>query len=102
MAKGHGRNAMIVLRTDLMPLRVDASGTICVGNTGVSLDVVVADYLSGKSPEEIVRQLDTLNLADVHAAIAYYLRYRDEVEGYLRQRREQADALQRTIATTQP
>lgn len=93
---------MVILRTDPTPLRVDEDGTIYVGPTGVSLDIVLADYRNGMSPEEIARQLDTLNLADVHAAIAYYLRHRDEIDEYLRQRREQADALQRQIEAAHP
>lgn len=93
---------MVVLRTDPMPLRVDETGTIRVGPTRVSLDILLADYIGGMSPEEIVRQLDTLTLADIHGAIAYYLRHRDEIDEYLRQRREQADILRQEIEATQP
>jgi uncharacterized protein (DUF433 family) len=86
---------MVVLRTDPMPLRVDETGTIRVGSTRVSLDVVLADYGSGMSPEEIVAELDTLNLADVYAAIAYYVRHRDEVDEYLRTRQVEAEILRK-------
>ena len=57
----------------------------------------MADYANGMSPEEIARQLDTLSLADVHAAIAYYLRHRAEVEEYLCNRRSEADDLRRKV-----
>jgi hypothetical protein len=48
-------------------------------------------------PEEIARGLYTLTLADVHGALAYYLRHRDEIDEYLRQREEEAEALRRQI-----
>ena len=55
----------IPLHADPVPLRADETGTIRVGSSRVTLDVLLADYLSGLSPEEIARQLDTLDLADV-------------------------------------
>lgn len=43
--------------------------------------MIVADYLwRGWSAEEIVRQYPHLNLAEVHAALAYYHDHRDEIE----------------------
>ena len=48
---------------------------------------------NGVTPEDMVRAYDTLVLADVHAVIAYYLRHRDEVRAYLKQRAEEAEAL---------
>ena len=54
------------------------------------------------SPEDLVRAYDTLGLADVHAVIAYYLRHRDEVNGYLRARRDEAEKLRQEIEARQP
>ncbi len=92
----------IALHADPVPLRVDESGTIRVGSSRVTLDVLLADYRSGLSPEEIVRQLDTLDLADVYAAIAYYHRHRREVDEYLSRREADAEALRRDIEARQP
>jgi len=92
----------LTLHADPVPLRVDETGTIRVGPSRVTLDVLLADYRSGLSPEEIVRQLDTLDLADVYAAIAYYHRHRDEVEEYLRRREAEAEALRARIEAGQP
>src|SRR5215203_4174114 len=94
--------AMVILHTDPTPLRIDETGTIRIGESRVTLDVLIADYKKGWSAEEIVRQLDTLKLADVYGAIAYYHRHRDEVDTYLRQRRAQTDELQRNIEAVQP
>src|SRR5438309_1719546 len=91
----HRKHPMASLATDLTlhtvssPLRVDEGGTVRVGKSRVSLDVIVEQYENGMSPEDMVRAYDTLALADVHAAIAYYLRYRDEVTAYLNQRAEE-------------
>jgi uncharacterized protein (DUF433 family) len=92
----------ISLHADPVPLRVDETGTIRVGSSRITLDVLLADYRSGMSPEEIVRQLDTLDLADVFAAIAYYHRHRVEVDQYLGRREAEAEALRRAIEAGQP
>jgi len=92
----------VTLHIDPLPLRLDDTGTIRIGSSRVTLDVVLADYRNGKSPEEIVRELDTLTLADGHGAIAYYLRHRNEIDEYLRERRDQADALKRQIEAGDP
>jgi hypothetical protein len=43
--------------------------------------MIVADYLwRGWSAEELVRQYPYLTLAEVHAALTYYLDHRNEIE----------------------
>jgi uncharacterized protein (DUF433 family) len=79
------------------PVRLDESGTLRVGQTRVTLDLVLEAWESGSTPQEIVEELDTLKLADVYGAIAYSLNYREEVQAYLQRRREQADELRRKI-----
>jgi uncharacterized protein (DUF433 family) len=61
-------------------------GTLRVGNTRVSLDSVVYAYNRGEDAAEIQRAFDTLSLADIHAAIAYYLHNREKVDRYLAKR----------------
>ncbi len=78
---------------DRPSLRVDSGGVLRVGNSRISLDLIVGQYESGMTPEEMVRAYDTLSLPDVYAAIAYYLRHRDEVRAYLQRREEEADVL---------
>jgi uncharacterized protein (DUF433 family) len=65
------------------PVRLDASGVLRVGKTRVSLDSVVYDFKRGADAAEIQRDFDTLTLAEVHAAIAYYLHNKEKVEAYL-------------------
>ncbi len=92
----------ISIHADPMPLRIDEAGTIRVGQSRVTYDVLLADYFRGVTPEEIVRELDTLDLAVVYGAIAYYWRHKDEIDAYLRKRKEEADALRGKIEAEYP
>ncbi len=92
----------LALHTDPPPLRVDGAGAVRVGASRVTLDVLVQAYESGMEPEGIVRAYDTLDLADVFGAIAYYLRHRAEVQAYLRRREEEAAQLRELIEASQP
>lgn len=84
------------------PLRVDEGGTVRVGKSRVSLDLVVEQYNNGMTPEDLVRAYDTLDLAEVHAVIGYYLGHRVEVRAYLKRREEQAKALRAKIEAEHP
>jgi hypothetical protein len=64
--------------------------------------LIVEQYQNGMSPEDMVRAYDTLTLADAHAAIAYYLRHREEVQGYLRRRQAEAEVLRVRISADRP
>jgi uncharacterized protein (DUF433 family) len=61
------------------PLHVDEGGVVRVGNTRISLDLIVHEYDGGMTAEDIVRGYDTLELADVYAVIGWYLRHKDPV-----------------------
>jgi uncharacterized protein (DUF433 family) len=74
-----------------LPLKPNADGVILVGNTRVPLDTVVGAFDEGMTPEEIVRQYTSLDLADVYSVIAYYLRHHDEVAAYLQERQHHAE-----------
>ncbi len=87
----------LTLHADPLPLRVDDSGAIRVGQSRVSLDVLLQYWRMGMKPEEIARGLDTLTLADVHGALAYYFRHQAEMDTYLRQREEEAEQLRQQI-----
>jgi uncharacterized protein (DUF433 family) len=74
------------------PLRTDSDGNLRVGATRVTLDVVLTHYRSGASVDEIAERFPVLTSADVHAALAYYLRHHDEIDAYLAELDRQADA----------
>ena len=87
---------------ETVPLSTDAHGVVHVGKTRVTLAVVVAAYDQGASAEEIVRRYSVLELPDVHAVIAYYLRHTAEVRAYLQERQQQADLVRRENETRFP
>ncbi len=61
-------------------------GTLRVGNSRVSLDSVVYAFNRGENAYEIQQSFDSLSLADVHAAIAYYLQNKESIDIYLSKR----------------
>jgi uncharacterized protein (DUF433 family) len=87
----------ITLHADPVPLRVDDTGAVRVGQSRVTLDVLLQYWRLGMRPEEIARGLDTLTLADVHGALAYYFRHQTEMDDYLRRREEEAEQLRHQI-----
>jgi uncharacterized protein (DUF433 family) len=87
----------IALHADPIPLHVDETGTIRVGQSRVTLDVVLGYWQAGMTADDIARGLDTLTKADVHGALAYYFRHQDEIDEYLRRRDEEAESLRREI-----
>jgi uncharacterized protein (DUF433 family) len=85
------------ITSEPVPLRADPDGTVRVGGTRVLLDVVVSAFRQGASAEQVVDQYPDLDLADVYAVIAYYLRHGREVDAYLSARRDQAVRLREEI-----
>jgi uncharacterized protein (DUF433 family) len=77
-------------------------GTIRVANTRVTLDIVVAAFQEGATPEEIAQNYSVLKLADVYAVIAYFLHNRNDIETYLQERKARAAELRREIEARWP
>jgi uncharacterized protein (DUF433 family) len=51
-----------------------------IAGTGITVRRIVGWYKMGMTPEEIVLEYPHLNLAQVHAALAYYHANREEIE----------------------
>ncbi|HTU21595.1 MAG TPA: DUF433 domain-containing protein [Gemmataceae bacterium] len=90
------------LQADPLPLRADEHGSIRIGNTRVLLELVIHAYQAGLSAEQIAERFDTLELADIHAVLAYYLRHRSQVEDYMQRREAEAEEIQQRIETELP
>lgn len=82
------------------PLTLDTDGTVRVGGTRVPLDTLVVAFKKGATAEEIVQQYPSLALADVYAALAYYLQ--PAVDAYLRQREQDAAETRQAIESAFP
>jgi len=93
---------MLALDAPPLPLAADDDGVIRVGGTRVPLATVITAFHQGATPEEIVAGFDTLDLADVYAVIAYYLRHAAEVDVYLAEQRERAAEVRREVEARFP
>jgi uncharacterized protein (DUF433 family) len=88
---------MVLETTQAIPLVATPDGTIRVGRTRVSLDSVIHHFKLGASAEQIAHKFPALNLAEVYAAITYYLNHGREIEDYLRQQEAAEDETQAQI-----
>ncbi len=79
---------------DLTPLREDESGTLRVGPTRLTLDLVVAELEKGTTPEEMLDQYPFRSRDDILGAISFYHSHRGRVDAYLARRKARADELQ--------
>jgi uncharacterized protein (DUF433 family) len=84
-------------KTQTLPLRMTADGTIRIADSRVSLDSVVQHYKLGASAEQIAQKFPALDLADVYAALTYYLNHEKAIEEYLRQQEATGAAVQTNI-----
>src|SRR5664279_2952834 len=84
------------------PLWKDEHGAIRISNTRVTLDVIIAAYQHGDTPNEINHGYPTLTLADIYAVLAYYLKNQERVHAYLRERDEETELIYGEIEVTRP
>jgi len=85
----------LVVVAEPAPLQTNADGVVRVGKTRVTLDTVIAVFKQGTTAEEIVYRYPSLRLADVYAAIGFYLNHQQEVETYLQLRQQQAQEIRK-------
>jgi uncharacterized protein (DUF433 family) len=77
-------------------------GVYTVAGTRVSLDSIVYAFLAGQSAEAIAQAFPVLSLEHVYGAITYYLAHRDDVDRYLRERRQDFDAAREAVRDADP
>ncbi|MBI1280716.1 MAG: DUF433 domain-containing protein [Anaerolineaceae bacterium] len=85
-----------------VPLRTDQDGVIRVGNTRITLPVLIGTYNQGASAEQIVEDFDRLKLEDVHAVISYYLSHRAEVDTYIQRVDDEAEKWRQEYEANNP
>lgn len=85
-----------------VPLTRDDAGRLMVAGTRISLDILVADFKQGRTPEAIHDAYESVSLADIYAVLAYYLRHRTEAEAYLAEQRESAAEVRARIEEAFP
>lgn len=87
------------LVAEIAPLVLDRDGVLRVANTRVTLATVVTAFHQGATAETIVQQYPSLTLADVYAVIGYYLRHQNDVDLYLAEQGQEADAIRQQNET---
>jgi uncharacterized protein (DUF433 family) len=88
----------IVEHIDVDPKK--CGGKPCIAGTRIRVwDIHVWHDLRGQSPAEIIAAYPQLSLSDVHAALAYYLDHREEIE---RQAQEDEDFVSQMRAAAGP
>ncbi len=83
----------LTVTADRPPLR-EVDGAFRVGASHVTLETVLWAFQQGSTPEGIADEYPSLDLGDVYAVIAFYLRHREDVDRYL----EAQDQTYRTTA----
>jgi uncharacterized protein (DUF433 family) len=81
-------------QTQAVPLRLMDDGTVRIAESRVTLESVIHHYKLGASAEQILKKFPALTLADVYAAISYYLNNKDSVEDYLEKQEAKGDEIQ--------
>src|SRR2546422_961683 len=84
-------------QSQALPFKLTDDGTIRIADSRVTLDSVLHHYKLGASAEQIVQKFPALDLADVYAAISYYLNNEEATEKYLRQQEARGNEIQETI-----
>lgn len=81
--------------------RITKTPGICGGCARIAghrvrvLDIVIWHEQNGWTPDEIVSQIPSITLADVHAALAYYYDHREETQEEIRAERAMAEEFRR-------
>ena len=82
--------------------RITKTAGVCGGRACIAghrvrvLDIVIWHEQQGLTPDEIVSQLPSITLADVHAALAYYYDHREAIQDEIRVEREEAEESRRS------
>lgn len=66
------------------------------------MDSVIYAFNEGASAEEITLRFPTLKLIKVYTIISYYLKNREEVDEYLREREVKREKLRKKIEAKNP
>jgi uncharacterized protein (DUF433 family) len=90
-----------LLLTQIPPLVQEPDGTAHVTESRVTLDTLVTAFRNGATAEQIQDSFPTVSLRDIYGVIAYYLEHQDDVDEYLRTRRNEAEAIRRKIEARQ-
>jgi uncharacterized protein (DUF433 family) len=78
------------------------NGGYFIKDARVSLDSVVCAFLRGESPEGIAESFPSLGLEQIFGALAFYIANREVVDQYLREGRQEFEALREQARRNNP
>lgn len=85
------------------PAIEEREGSYFIAHSPIPLAAVILRFQEGLSPDTIRREcFPSLPLAHVYSAIAFYLNHQDEVDAWLKQVRQEEDALQERLLVEHP
>ena len=58
-------------------------GRPCIAGTGMSVHAIASRYTAGQSAEDIAADIPDIPVSHIHAALAYYLANREQVDAEL-------------------
>ena len=70
------------------------NGRPCITGTSVSVRTIAVWHKMGSSPEDIAREISHLNLAQIHAALAYYYANQPEIDADIESEAREAERLE--------
>lgn len=91
----------LTIQAEAPPLTVLENGTVRIAGSRVNLEFVVEAYLSGMTAERIAEEFPTLQPADIHAVIGWFLRHRAEVETYMGEQERDGARIEEAIVRSQ-
>lgn len=91
----------LVITPQPVPLSTTKQGDIHITGTRIPLETIVEDYQNGASPEDMVLSYASLNLADVHAVLTYYLRNKAAVDAYVNEQQSRANEARKKLGIDQ-
>ena len=80
-----------------VPLDATPEGEIRITGSRVPIQFLIYEYCNGATAEDIVAQYPSLKLADVHAALSYYLNNKAEMDKYVLKQEKLANDLRQKI-----
>ena len=88
---------LLPLQPERPPLRVDAGGAVRVGNSRISLDLIVEQYENGMTPDDMILRLRYLALGRCLRRNRLLSAAQRRSADLLKRRREEADSLRAKI-----
>jgi uncharacterized protein (DUF433 family) len=69
-----------------------SSETIRIKGTRVGIEIVIENYLDGRSPEEIALRYPSLSLKQIYATITYYHYNKEKIDAYVKASQSRVEA----------